>query len=385
VTPALRVGLVGAGFLAETRARCYRRVHGGAVALQAVCAGSEAHARAFAARHGVAEACASAAALLARRDVDVVDLCVPNALHRPLAEAALAAGKHVICTKPLTAYVGQDLGDGAAEADVAARDPRTMQAVALADADALVGAAARSGRLLLYAENWLFAPAFQKALALGAAHGGRILELRGWEAHSGSHAAASREWRRSGGGALLRLAAHPLGAILHWKRVEGERLAGRPALPVAVTGEVAEPRGGDARVESWGAAVVAFDDGSRAVVFGSDLHAGGMQSRLELRGDGLQLECNLSPHDALRAFAARDSAFPGVALQEKLETQAGWSTPLPDEDWSSGQQGMLQAFCDALRGGPAAPADAALGREVVRVLYAAYVSAREGRRVALAP
>jgi predicted dehydrogenase len=40
-------------------------------------------------------------ALVESPDVDVVHVCTPNHLHRPLAEAALAAGKHVICEKPL--------------------------------------------------------------------------------------------------------------------------------------------------------------------------------------------------------------------------------------------------------------------------------------------
>jgi len=383
VSTALRIGLVGAGFLAATRARCYARVHGGPVVLQAVCARGAASARAFAERHGVAASVASAEALFARRDIDLVELCVPNALHQPLAVAALAAGKHVVCTKPLSAYVGQDLAAGASEEAVATRDPETMLAIATAEADAMLAAARSSGKRLFYAESWLFAPAFQKALALGAAAGSRALELRGWETHSGSHAPASREWRLTGGGALLRLGAHAIGAMLHWKHAEGVRLGGRPVRVVAVTGEVADPRASGLSVESWGCAILHFDDGSRGVVYGSDLSASGMQSRLELRGEGWQLECNLSPHDQLRAFAASDGAFPGQYLQEKLATQAGWSTPLPDEDWSSGQQAMCQAFCDALRSASDSIATAALGREVVRVIYAAYASARLGRRIAL--
>jgi predicted dehydrogenase len=46
---------------------------------------------------------------------------------------------------------------------------------------------------------------------------------------------------------------------------------------------------------------------------------------------------------------------------------------------------MCQAFCDALRSGGDTPATGSLGREVVRVLYTAYQSAREGRRIALTP
>jgi predicted dehydrogenase len=54
---------------------------------------------------------------------------------------------------------------------------------------------------------------------------------------------------------------------------------------------------------------------------------------------------------------------------------------MPDEDWTSGQLGMCQAFAANLLDGVAAESDGALGLEVVRVLYSAYVSAAEGRRV----
>ncbi len=59
---------------------------------------------------------------------------------------------------------------------------------------------------LMYAENWVYAPPIAKAARLAAASGGVILEMRGGECHSGSHSPYSKEWRYTGGGALLRLA-----------------------------------------------------------------------------------------------------------------------------------------------------------------------------------
>ena len=54
-----------------------------------------------------------------------------------------------------------------------------------------------------------------------------------------------------------------------------------------------------------------------------------------------------------------------------------------DEDFSSGQLGMIRAFADALRSGTPPAADGWLGLQVARVIYAAYVAAEEGRRVLL--
>jgi predicted dehydrogenase len=183
--------------------------------------------------------------------------------------------------------------------------------------------------------------------------------------------------------------------MLWLKRREGLRLRGRATQVVAVTAEVAdvtravsgaacEVATGWNGVENWGTCVLHFDDGSRGTVFGSDTLLGGMQSHLTILASDHRFECALSPVDTLRAYAVRDGAFGSEYMMEKLHGQAGWSTPMPDEDRLSGQQGLVQAVADELANGAACGADGELGAEVVRVVYSAYVSAAEGRRVAIA-
>lgn len=381
----IRIGLVGAGFLAHTRLRNYTRTRGATLA--AVAASRPERAEAFtrtAREDGFVgedelQAVASAEELFARDDVDVVDLCVPNPVHRPLAEAAAAAGKHVICTKPLVGFPGET-------AD-APGDP-------VPDAEAMTQACANAGVRLMYAENWVYAPSIRRAAALHAASGGVLLEMRGWEGHSGSHAAYAKAWETAGGGALLRLGSHPIGAMLQLKEEEGLRLHGAPTRVAAVTAETADltRTGGLTEantrvatgwkdVENWGMAVLHFADGARGIVYGSDNCLGGMQSRLELSSSNAQYQCNLSPNDLLRSYAETGDAFGDEYLMEKAGTHAGWNTPIPDEDWSSGQLGMCQAFVADLQAGRAPLADGRLGTEVMRVLAAAYASARSGRRV----
>jgi len=381
------VGLVGAGFLAETRARCYARVAGVDARLAAVVARRPERARAFAGRHGVARATRSLDELLGMDEVDVVDLCVPNLLHREMAEAAARAGKHVICTKPLTAYVGQDLGGDATDEDVSSTSRAKMLEVATADAEAMVRAAREAGVRLFYGENWIYSPAVQRAARLLAASGGAVLEMRGWECHNGSHSEYSKLWRYTGGGALIRLGAHPIGAMLYLQRLQGAR-------PVSVTAEVGDLTRavGDREcfvargwkdVENWGCAILAFDDGSRGVAHGSDNLLGGMESKLEVLASNCHLKCNLSPSDVLRAYAPAPEVFADEYLMEKLDTKAGWSTPMPDEDWTSGHLPMCAAFLRAIAEGGEAESDGELGLEVTRVVYAAYLAAAEGRRVEL--
>ena len=69
---------------------------------------------------------------------------------------------------------------------------------------------------------------------------------------------------------------------------------------------------------------------------------------------------------------------------EKLETKAGWSTPLPDEDWSSGHLAMCQDFVDAVAQKRPAKASGSLGLDVVKVIYGAYLAAAAGTRVTIA-
>ncbi len=388
----LRVGIVGAGFLAETRARCWRQVRSADVA--GVVARRRERAEAYAQRFDVPAVFDDLDAMLESPSIDVVDLCVPNSLHREMTEAAAAAGKHVICTKPLTAYTGQDLPESASDDEVAGRDRGEMLRVAERDARAMVDAARQAGVQLLYGENWIYAPAFRRAQALLEQADGVLLEMRGGECHSGSHSPYSRIWRHTGGGALIRLAAHPVGAMLHLKRVEGLRRRGKPVRPAWVNAETADlsavagvPKeelriaGEWGEVENWGCAVIGFDDGSRAVAWGGDHVLGGMESGLDLFASNCRLRLNLSPNDMLRAYTPDGSVFGDAYIMEKIDSGAGWTTPMPDEDWTSGQLGMCQAFAAALLNGEPAESDGELGLEVVRVLYAAYVAAAEGRRV----
>ena len=136
-------------------------------------------------------------------------------------------------------------------------------------------------------------------------------------------------------------------------------------------------------VENWGTCVLQFDDGTRGTCFGSDNMLGGMQSHLTVLASDHRFECSLSPVDTLKSYAVRDGAFGDEYMMEKLHGQAGWSTPLPDELWLSGQQGLLQSVADHVCGGSRSDVDGELGCDVVRAVYASYVSASEGRRVAL--
>lgn len=98
----LRAGFVGAGFMAEVHSRA-ARASGAEIA--GIVSSSPASAARAKERLGVEQAYTSVRDLLQDDTIDVIHVCTPNSTHHALAEAALKAGKHVVCEKPLATNV----------------------------------------------------------------------------------------------------------------------------------------------------------------------------------------------------------------------------------------------------------------------------------------
>jgi predicted dehydrogenase len=118
----LRAGIVGAGFIGRVHARS-ARLAGARIA--GVAASTQKTSAAAGRELGAERAFDSAEELIGSDDVDVVHVCTPNHLHLPLAEAALAAGKHLVCEKPvaLDAAGAAELLDAAGAASTVATVP----------------------------------------------------------------------------------------------------------------------------------------------------------------------------------------------------------------------------------------------------------------------
>jgi predicted dehydrogenase len=122
VSDRVRSGIIGAGFAGTVHAHAVRAA-GGVVA--AVAGSSPQSGLAAAQRLGAERHAPDGAELMAADDVDVVHICTPNYVHADLVERALAAGKHVICEKPLATSIdsAQQLASLAASAGVVAAVP----------------------------------------------------------------------------------------------------------------------------------------------------------------------------------------------------------------------------------------------------------------------
>lgn len=390
---AIGVGFVGAGFAAGLHVDALRSVRGVEVRLAAAAATRRERAEAFARAQGVATVHDDWRDLVNDPTVDVVTICVPNAAHAEIAIAAARAGKHVICEKPLTGAFGSS---GGLTGEARARAERERAQTSVAEIREAVKAA---GVLFLYAENWVYAPALAKTKRLIGLSKGSVLEIRADERHSGSHALRSRRRETAGGGALLMMGSHPIGAALHLKDWEGREATGRPFRPVSVTAEVAAlydttamKRSGHEwlvsdweDVETWANLVIGFEDGTNAVIAASFATLGGARNAFEVYTSNAVYRGSMTPNDALRAYTPDPEAFGEEYLHEKLESRTGWMSAAPDEHWMRGYPQEMQDFMSAIAEGREPASGLDLAGDVVEVIYAGYLSAAEGRRVALGP
>ena len=123
---ALRIGLIGCGFMGRTHSNGYKRVGdffpslAYRPVLKAVCSRSKDSVQAFAQQWGYESFETDWQKLVTRDDIDAVDICTPNDTHEQIAIAAAAAGKMVLCEKPLsrTLSEGQRMVDVVKKAGV---------------------------------------------------------------------------------------------------------------------------------------------------------------------------------------------------------------------------------------------------------------------------
>jgi predicted dehydrogenase len=95
----LRIGIIGVGQIGQVHLDNYQAIP--EVEVVAIADKDQAHARSVALRYGIRDVYGDFRELLARQDIQAVDVCLHNNLHMPVSVAALEAGKHVYCEKPM--------------------------------------------------------------------------------------------------------------------------------------------------------------------------------------------------------------------------------------------------------------------------------------------
>jgi predicted dehydrogenase len=385
----IRIGLAGCGFVSELHMHAYRRVYGIDVEVMAVAARGE-HVVHFAKKHRIPAVYRSFRDLIADGAIDVVDICTPPNLHASMIVEAMQAGKHVICEKPFAGYFGRE-GD---PTPIGKHVPKAlMYKRVLDEMEETCAAIRKTGKLFMYAEDWIYAPAVTKTAEIKATKD-KILFMKGEESHSGSHAAHAAQWSTTGGGSLIRMGCHPLSAVLYLKQVEA-KARGETIGVASVTCDVGNVssclrlderafiKANPVDVEDWGTLTLTFSDGTKATVFSGDMIMGGVRNLIETYTSGGSLFANITPNTHMMSYQTSEEKLAGVYITEKVDRKTGWQYVCLEEEWTRGYQQEIQDFMECIATGRQPLADLALAFETIKVNYAGYWAAEEGRRVTL--
>jgi myo-inositol 2-dehydrogenase/D-chiro-inositol 1-dehydrogenase len=339
----VKVGLIGAGFVGDIHAHSIKQFVPEAEVV-AVASATPGKADAFARERGIPRGFADYRELLRVDEVEMVLVAVPNDLHAEITIAAAKAGKHVICEKPLCPT--------------------------LAEADRMIAACRQANVHLFYAEELLFAPKYVRAKTLvdeGAL--GEVFLAKQWEEHPGPHEGWFWDIERAGGGVLLDMGCHSI-EFTRW-------VLGRPPVKgvTAVMGTFVHQ--GRTRGEDHSIVVVEYEGNKIAIAENSWAKGGGVDDRCEIYGSKGHTRADLLKGSSLETYS---EVGYGYAV-EKADTTRGWTFTMFEEAWNYGFPQEIQHFARCVRGDEKPIVTGEDGREVLKILCAAYQAAGEKRKI----
>jgi len=338
----VRVGVIGSGFIGNIHVDALKRVPDAEIV--AVASKTPGKAAAFAAERGIPNAYEDYRELLARDDIDAVTVGVPNYLHEEVVCAAAEAGKHIMCEKPFA---------------------RTIQ-----EAERMLAAVREAGVKLVYGEMLCFAPKYVRAKRLveeGAL--GEVFLVKQSEEHDGPHSPWFWDVNLSGGGVLLDMGCHSI-EFARW-------ILDRPAVK-SVTAQMGTYVHTDkTQGEDHSICIVEFENGAIGVAENSWAKTGGVDDRAEIYGSRGHTRADLIRGNALMTHS---KAGYGYAV-EKADTTVGWTFTGFEEEWNYGFPQEMEHFVRVVQGLEEPIETGEDGLEVLKIIYAAYQSAGEGRRI----
>lgn len=385
------VGLVGSGYAAFLHGNAYKKVSGISLRLKTVVDIDLAKAEYIRKQYGFEQMLGDYDALLQDDDIDIVDICTPPFLHCNMIAKALKAEKNVICEKPLSGYFGCE-GD---VPPIGKTVPKAkMYEHLIREMDWLKQLLVTSGERVMYAENYVYSPPVQKAAEFLRSKKSKILFLKGGETLHGSSSPVAGEWKSTGGGVLIRSGIHPLAACLWLKQVEakarGEKIWVESV--VAETGHTTQclsphehrhilttPKD----VEDFASVTINFSDGTKALIISADTALGGTKNFIDIYCNDCTMNCKLSPPDLLQTYFLDEDGIQDVYMGEMVSTKLGWNKIFVSDEVIRGYTGELQDFAEAVAYDREPESTFDLAYQTLKVLYAAYASAEEGKRIRL--
>ena len=387
-TKTVVVGTLGAGYAARLHGNGYKKVSGVRVRLKTICDLNTDLARQVQEEFGYEQITADFQEMLADPEIDVIDIVTPPFVHIPMAIQAMRAGKHVICEKPLTGYFGKK-----GEENVGKTTPKAlMYQEVLRSMDELKAVVEETGKKFMYAENFVYATPIQRSAQLVRAKKSKILFLQGFVGLKGSSSPVAGLWNKTGGGQLVRNGTHPLSGML-WLKQQEAQARGETITVKSVSADVGtttacltehEHRHISARpqdVEDYAAVTVTFSDGTKCLTIASDTVLGGTQNTVDVFCNDSALRCQITPPDLLNTYFLDEDGLEDVVLGEMLPSKLGWNGAFVSDEVIRGYMGELQDFMEAVAYNREPASGFDLAYETAKIMYAAYQSAEEGRRI----
>ena len=337
----VRIGLIGAGFISEIHASSIKNFVKDA---EIVAVASIEGAAELARQQSIPYAFEDYRDLLALKEIDMVTLGVPNYLHCEITLQAARAGKHVVCEKPLC---------------------RTIE-----EADQMIETCREKGVLLLYAEELCFAPKYVRARALvqEGALGSPFL-VRHSEEHSGPHMPWFWDVNLSGGGVLMDMGCHSIEL--------GRWVLGKPDVKSVTASMGTFVHSERTEGEDHSICVVAYEGDRIGIAENSWAKGGGVDDRCEILGSKGNTRADLVRGSSLLTYSDLGYAYAG----EKAATTQGWSFATFEEKWNFGFPQEMQHFVNCVLGREQPAETGEDGRAVLEIMYAAYQSAGDGRKI----
>src|SRR5215470_9858977 len=306
----VRVGLVGSQFVSSIHLEALRAVPGAEVV--AVASATEAHAREFAGRHGIRRWFTDFRKMYELPDLDLVVLGLPNDLHCEATVAAAAAGKHIICEKPLC--------------------------LNLAEADRMIEACRKAKVKFMYAEELCFTPKYvrMKQLLDSAALGHPVL-LKQSEKHDGPHAPHFWDVDRAGGGVTMDMGCHAI-EFFRW-------MLGRPPIKSVYAQMGTHVHREKTHGEDNAILILEFANGAMAIAEESWTKLGGMDDRAEVHGSKGVAFADLLHGNSIETYSSVGYDY----AVEKAGSTVGWSFTIYEEIWNYGFVHEMAHFVDCVK------------------------------------
>ena len=299
---------------------------------------SEERGKAFMERWAIPEHTTDLKTAIEHPDTDVVVVGLPNYLHEKAVGLAAAAGKAVLCTKPL-----------GRTADEARRMLETVE---------------KAGVFGGYLEDLCYTPKTLKAIgSVEAGAIGDVTWVRSRETHPGPHSAWFWDGRLTGGGAIIDLGCHCIEII---RNFVGK--GNRPVEVMCTTDTLVHPIDN----EDNAIALIRFESGAIGQFEVSWTFRGGMDLRDEVAGTHGTIWLNHFLRTGFEMFSAGGG---GGYVAEKAETAAGWLFPVGDEVSELGYADMFSDMFGAMDEGRAPRETFYDGYVVNAVMDACYRSA----------